>query len=564
MADFAKKLTVSFGAFSCTLSGFDDPFPVMRQVVDYFQALSKSDPSFGAHPERPDTEALRALAEKTSGLSVGAEIQGDEVILRSVTDSFDQESGDARFAATSPEMPVEETITTPVPEENPDLTATDSPNETQIEDISTLVSAVMAEAQTDQNVNRIAATPPIEQPQIAHKDQKNQNDQNKADVFDQLQIDDLDDEAFGNVDADAIFDAVRAPEPAASQSENMSGYLSEAVQFTDIEDPEMDRLWEDRPEPSRDETSQDDRVDTPSQTGFDPVPLWENALTSDEPIEEIEENKIEGDDQIAASIGSDDEEPPLTYDDHIEAEQKALTHILAATKASDTLHASNPLVAFKEDTKAQNPRSNTPDDARNTAHSLVLGFGDAAGLDATGQISTGTLDTRPDRSTEALKAMGMVEDETDNFGWSTDDDAPVEHAKSAPLLLTPMQAVPSLEEDLEVISDPAPTPSIDLNQDDPRPDLRRFAAAAGAVSMTELLEASAAFSTLVSGRPSFSRGEVLDLFDEFSDEDGFTQEARIKTFGSLLRCGRIQSTGNGTYEMTMDALSDYEGARRVG
>jgi len=82
--------------------------------------------------------------------------------------------------------------------------------------------------------------------------------------------------------------------------------------------------------------------------------------------------------------------------------------------------------------------------------------------------------------------------------------------------------------------------------------------------MTELLEASAAFSTLVSGRPSFSRGEVLDLFDEFSDEDGFTQEARIKTFGSLLRCGRIQSTGNGTYEMTMDALSDYEGARRVG
>jgi len=104
MADFAKKLTVSFGAFSCTLSGFDDPFPVMRQVVDYFQALSKSDPSFGAHPERPDTEALRVLAEQTSGLAVGAEMQGDEVILSSVEDNFDQASGDDTFEAMSAQV----------------------------------------------------------------------------------------------------------------------------------------------------------------------------------------------------------------------------------------------------------------------------------------------------------------------------------------------------------------------------------------------------------------------------------------------------------------------------
>jgi len=82
--------------------------------------------------------------------------------------------------------------------------------------------------------------------------------------------------------------------------------------------------------------------------------------------------------------------------------------------------------------------------------------------------------------------------------------------------------------------------------------------------LTELLEASAAFSTLVNGRPSFSRGEVLDLLDEFSEDDGFSQEARIKTFGSLLRGGRIQRVENGKYEMTHDALSHYQSARKAG
>ncbi len=82
MADTSKKLTVSFGAFSCTLAGFDDPFPIMKRVVDYFQQLAAADPSFGATPQAPDTNVLRDIAQEQSAMNVTAELVNDEVVLQ--------------------------------------------------------------------------------------------------------------------------------------------------------------------------------------------------------------------------------------------------------------------------------------------------------------------------------------------------------------------------------------------------------------------------------------------------------------------------------------------------
>lgn len=53
MAD-PKRLTVSYGAFTCTVEGFDEPFNIMKMVVDYFQSLTSSDPSFGSEPAQID------------------------------------------------------------------------------------------------------------------------------------------------------------------------------------------------------------------------------------------------------------------------------------------------------------------------------------------------------------------------------------------------------------------------------------------------------------------------------------------------------------------------------
>ena len=562
MADFAKKLTVSFGAFSCTLSGFDDPFPVMSQVVDYFQKLSKSDPSFGAHPERPDTEALRVLAEKTSGLAVGAEMNGDEVVLSSVADDIQDEFSALQTAEPQTQAPViaEKIAPTPLQTEVAEETQVSPAIDTSVleqpaEDIEAVVSKAMEEAKTVTEAEPItvAAAEPTD----------------VSDTFPKLELDDLKDEVFENIDAADIYDAVQPvelEEPKTAIQEDVSGYIKEAVAFTDMENLDDADLLVETPEENA------LHIEPPSA---DPVPIWEAELVSDEPIEIVE--KIEPSPLDQLEVTPKLEEDTISYDDHVAAEQTALARILAASGETNAQATDKPVSELHEQPKVETEQASVEieeepvvvENAAETARSLILGFGAAASLDATHDVVTSAVDNRTvDPSAQALAAMGMYEEESDDFGWvseaETAKDEVEETPAVAPLLLTPMQKVPPVEEKLEVEEIQRPSSSIDMTQEDPRADLRHFADAAGAVSLTELLEASAAFSTLVNGRPSFSRGEVLDLLDEFSEDDGFSQEARIKTFGSLLRGGRIQRVENGKYEMTHDALSHYQSARKAG
>lgn len=133
--------------------------------------------------------------------------------------------------------------------------------------------------------------------------------------------------------------------------------------------------------------------------------------------------------------------------------------------------------------------------------------------------------------------------------------------RPAPLRLVAEQRVDTPSEPVrprrvsqaELVSDTldGPVPSTDGGFAD-------YAEKVGADNLTELLEAAAAYISDVEGREQFSRPMLMHKLREV-DETGFSREDGLRSFGQLLRQGKLQKVKGGRFTVT-----DVTDFRRAG
>ena len=79
-----------------------------------------------------------------------------------------------------------------------------------------------------------------------------------------------------------------------------------------------------------------------------------------------------------------------------------------------------------------------------------------------------------------------------------------------------------------------------------------YAQEMGADTLPQLLEAAASYMSFVEGRDQFSRPQLMTKVRQAGAEDGFSREDGLRSFGQLLRSGKIEKIKGGRFTVSDD------------
>ncbi len=608
-----KILTVSYGTFSCTLEGFDDPFGTMRGIAEYFRDLAADDRYFGAEPPTPDVEMLQNIAQKEVQRRVEARVSETGVELRQVTEAADAPVAPAPAPAPAAEPEVEEAETLDsgplafddeylMADEPEDVLTVDS-EATPVEDATPVETVAdklrRIRAVVSKSIEQEDQQEPVSAPPTDEVDSEIDTDDAGVDPEERIRSRATTD-TIASITADLVDefeddDEVDQPEPDdASPEDDHAKSTASPLSDSDADDePEADsseianvasetgdaEIGQDESAPSNAFDSIDEHIDA---ADADDVPQEDDAKVEtnliDEETPDDVETSAEDDAAIVASIGkiiaggADADSDSLGEDDSDASEEAA-----AEAPADEAQAHAQEEDLDADDAQAEypQPRTSAPLAPIHDAESDVgrlLDETDNQLKDDEGirrrrvisQMRAAVAATKADRVFTKIITR-EVSDAQEQTPYRKDLDQaitrkpsngvskPAENGpQSAPLVLVSSQRV-DLVEDEAPKADVKPQ-SVEAAAEDASEaaSFREFATKMGATELPDLLEAAAAYSAFIEGEPHFSRPDIMKRVARVDPALTLSRETGLRTFGQLLRQGKIQKLQRGQFAVAED------------
>lgn len=634
-----KILTVSYGTFSCTLEGFDEPFSTMKAIAEYFRDLAADDRYFGAEPPTPDAEMLHRIAEREIQRRVEAKIGANSVVLRpDATPLVAEAAAPVADPVAAPEpvaaAPIAEprTVEATPPVEAP-VAAT--PVETVAQKLARLraqAAALEAEAEAE-----LAAEPAPPEADFGYEIDLGD--------LDALAAEELTEEGPAPlVLADPVAADI-AEEPAAPAEEPEVAATTEAVAemvnapetaVAEVVDDEDDILavLETSPEPAPLPEAVDEPAPEVAEIGEALAPEAETEVAPEtaprrprlvklrrlvapapqraavEVAAQIEDAEIVAPEQVTPEPVADTApagvDASLLDGADLSAEEEA--DLLAELNAAlEEAPAAEPAPVAAELTAPEEPAAALDGDLSRLmqeANTKLEGPESRRRLSAIAHLKAAVAATFAERRlreergiTESPETAADAEPYRDDLthavrprrpeaGSATGTQRPQlpGAGRAAPLVLVSEQRIDrpgeALPGSLPVVRPRRITAEMLAQRaaELPRPaeapaparpsavaaNFAEFAERLGAGTLEEMLEAAAAYTATIEGQTVFSRPHLMSKVAHAAEDGGFTREDGLRSFGTLLRQGRILRTEDGQFALAADSHFLTEARRLAG
>ncbi len=603
----ARLLKVTYGDFKCELEGFDNPFVIMRKVVNFFES-HKEDSDFA---QGDASIAMDELVQTLRRVSGGAEVKANAipggVSLRNM-------DGVAAEEASIPApLPVgEEPEATPesepeaMPEPEPVVAEEAMPQEpTPQEETS------VAEETTEEMPAEHAPDEPAHEPEavelettLAQEASSKEKPEAPAD------IEPFDTDEFILAES-AAAEAEEAPEEAQSAEEESlepeepteedAAAFANAVAATEAE-PEPEPVEEEdapeplvlgtpiAPEPAPEPLMLDASLQPKTPPNADPdlsapPPVPPAAATAEAP--DVEKGEATSGGMLSQVSSTLDRLKRTTSREEAPKEETPAEKPAGAGLKAGLSSLRIPTLGRKS---AEEPPREEPAQEEPVLKPLSVVPEDESAAKPKG-IEETVSERSEENSARRLRIIRNSEGEEAPAASAEPAATPAPAPAPAPVQATPAPTpapVPTRAPEpaptpkpaaakvaatgdneiasklqASITSGPINTGAVALNigedefedEDDMSP--RRFAHLMGAGTLPELMEASAAYIMLIEGEASFTRNEIMGTVDRIGEDQSFTAEARIKSFGKLMRGGRLVRADDGRFVLSDSATKVF-------